>query len=351
MFTGASAYSQDLQNVITNAVAIANLPITALQTQQSTINTQASYLSQTLDGDFTQLQSAVQGIQTALGGSSMAAAVSDPSVVGVTLDDGAVTGNYSIQVNDIGAYSTTLTNTWTGTSSGAADTYQLSIGSQTYNISPTDNSATSVASAINSKYGSLVQATVVNVGSNSSPSYRLSLQSTNLTSDTIDLTDNGTSTAAVQSAGAPAQYEINNSGTMVSSDSRTVDIAAGITLTLQASQAQGDSPVDISVTQHITALSDALSAFVTAYNTAQTDLTAQRGQSGGPLQGAQLVNQLQQVLDGLVTYSSPSGGAVSQLLDLGVAFNSDNDLDATLTFDESKLASAERLTPGAVSAF
>jgi flagellar hook-associated protein 2 len=347
-FNGTSEYASQLQAVITNAVNAASEPITELQNEQTALTNQSNEVS-TLDGDFTSLQTAIEGIQSALGGSSMTADVSDPTVISATLGDGAIPGNYSIQSDDLGAYSTTLTNTWTGTSSGTVDTYVLSIGSQSYNITPTDNSATSVASAINSQYGNLVQATVVNVGSNSSPDYRISLQSTNLTSDTIDLTDNGTSTAAVQTAGAPAQYEINNSGTVVSSDSRTVDVATGVTLNLLSTSS---SPVEVDVTQDPSALSNAVSAFVSAYNTAQTELNNQRGSNGGPLQGNALVNELQQVLDGLITYSPMGNSTVNGWTDLGVTFSdTGDDTVNTLTFDASTLESAESSSPSAVAAF
>lgn len=328
MFTGSSDFSSDLQSVITNAVDAASVPITLMQDQQTTLTNQSNEVS-TLDTDFTALQSAVQGIQSALGGSSMNVDVSDDSAVSATLSDGAVPGTYSIQVNSIGSYSTTLTNTWTGTSSGTADTYVLSIGDQTYDVTPTDNSATSVASAINSQYGNLVQATVVNVGSNDSSDYRISLQSTALTSSEIGLTDNGTSLAAVQTAGSEASYEINNSGNVVSSDSRSVDVATGVTLNLLSSTS---SSVEVDVTQSTSALSDALSTFVSAYNTAQTELTKQRGQNGGPLQGSELVSQLQQVLSGMVDYYSSngsSGAAVDGLADLGITLND----DGTLSYD------------------
>jgi flagellar hook-associated protein 2 len=346
MFTGTSAYSQDLQNVITRAENVANLPITLLQTQQTLLTSQSNEVSKTLDGDFTALQNAIQGIQTAMSGSSMNADVSDSSVVSVALSDGATPGNYSIQVNQLGAYSSTLTKTWTGTSSGAADTYKLVIGSKSYNLTPTDNSATSVASAINAQYGNLVQATVVNIGSNSSPKYALSLQSTNLTSDTIDLTDNGTSTASVQNAGSPAQYEVDNSGNLVSSDSRTVNIANGVTVTLLNNSS---SAVNITVTQPASALENAISTFVSAYNTAQSDLNSQRGQAGGSLQGTQLVNQLQQVLDGLVTYSASGNGAVNSLRDLGVTLSTNN--DGSLQYDQSALSNEASSNPSAVLAF
>jgi flagellar hook-associated protein 2 len=343
-FNGTSQYAGDLETVISNAVNRASAPITAMQSQQTTLTNQSNEVS-TLDGDFTGLQSSIQAIQAAVSGSSLSADVSDSTVVGTTLGDGATPGNYSILVSDLGAYSTTLTNTWAGTSSGSPDTYVLSIGAQTYNITPTDNSATSVASAINSQAGSMVQATVVNVGSNSSPDYRLSLQSSSLTSDEIDLTDNGTSTATVQSGGAPAKYEINNSGTVVSSDSRTVDVATGVTLNLLATS---DSAVTVSVTQSASALSDALSAFVSAYNTAQTEVTNQTGQNGGPLQGSELEQQLQQTLSGLVTYYPAGGGAVNGLADLGVTLND----DGSLAFDGgAMLTSAESSGSSAVTAF
>src|ERR1022692_5115505 len=61
IFTGTSAYSQDFQNVITRAVAIASMPITLLTNQQTTLTNQSNELS-TIDTKFTALQTAIQGI-------------------------------------------------------------------------------------------------------------------------------------------------------------------------------------------------------------------------------------------------------------------------------------------------
>lgn len=346
-FNGTSQFAGDLQVVINNAVAAATGPITAMQTQQTTLNNQYQAVS-SLAGDFTSLQSAIQSIQSAVSGSSMSASVSDPTVVSATVGNGAIPGQYSILVSNAGAYSSTLTNNWAGTSSGAADSYVLAIGSQTYNVNATDNSATSVASAINSQYGSLVQATVVNVGSNASPSYRLSLQSTDLTSDVIDLTDNGTSTSAVQSAGAPVQYEVNNSGTVVSSDSRSLNVATGVTLNIVGSS---DSSVDIDVTQDSSSLSNSVAGFVSAYNIVQNDLTQQRGQKAGALQGSELVNQLQQVLHNLITYSPMGNNAVNGWRDLGVTFSDSSDTDPTLTFDPNQLSIQQSSASSGLAAF
>ena len=61
IFTGTSAYSQDFQNVITRAVAIASLPITLLTNQQTTLTNQSNELS-TIDSKFTALQTAIRGL-------------------------------------------------------------------------------------------------------------------------------------------------------------------------------------------------------------------------------------------------------------------------------------------------
>jgi flagellar hook-associated protein 2 len=181
-FAGVSTYSGQFQEVIGRAVSMASLPIELLQNQQTTLNNQATELT-TLDTDFTGVQTAIQNISDALGGSGMSSTVSDPSVASVTVGDGAAQGAYSIDVSNIGSYATSLTEgTWVDTpdASGQTATYNLVVGGNTYSFSPSDNSAATVASTINSQYGNLVQATAVNVGSASTPDYRISLQSANL---------------------------------------------------------------------------------------------------------------------------------------------------------------------------
>ncbi len=339
IFTGSSQFASDFQNVITRAVSIASQPITQLTSEKTTLTNESNEVT-TLNTDFTALQTAVQGIDTAVN-SSFSADISDPSVVSANLGSGAVEGNYAIQVNDIGAYSTMMTNTWNGPS-GAAQTYQLYIGSQEYDVKGADNSAQSVAAAINSQYGSMVNATAVNVGSGSSPDYRIALESTALSSDAIDLQSGGASLAAFQNNGRPAQYEIDQSGNVVSSDSRNVTIANGITLTLLDTS---QDPVNVTVTGSTSALSGALSSFVTAYNQAVTDVGSQRGQSGGPLQGQSLVTELASALGNIGAYTT--SGAFTGLADLGLTLG-DN---GQLTFDSFQLDAADLSNSAGVTAF
>ncbi|HEX3745571.1 MAG TPA: flagellar filament capping protein FliD [Bryobacteraceae bacterium] len=188
-FSGVSTYSGQLQEVIGRAVAIASLPIELLTNQQTTLTGQATELN-TLDGNFTTLQSSIQTISDAMGGSGMNSSVSNPSVASVTLGDGAAQGAYTINVSSIGAYATSLTNaTWNNIvqPGGQTTTYNLVVGAHTYSFTPADNSAGTVASTINAQFGNLVQATAVNVGSASSPDYRISLQSSNLGPMDLDI--------------------------------------------------------------------------------------------------------------------------------------------------------------------
>ncbi len=339
-FTGSSAFSSDLQTAIAQAVSRASAPITQMTDQQDTLSSQSTEVT-TLGTDFSNLQSAVQGIDQALN-SSFTASVSDPSVVSVTTGAGATPGNYSIQVTSPGSYSTAVTGTWNGSSTSAAG-YQLWIGNQQYDVSPTDDSAASVASAINSQYGSLVDATVVNVGSDASPDYRISLQGTSLSTDQIDLRDDtGTSLAAIQTAGSPAQYEVNSSGVTATGDSSTLTIADGVTVNLLSAST---TPVTITVSQDDSALTSALSQFATAYNAAATELDNQTGQSAGPLEGQSIVTELSSALSSLVTYTGPGG--TETLYDLGLQLGE----NGQLTFDPSTLENTLATNSAAVNTF
>ena len=225
---------------------------------------------------------------------------------------------------------------------GAAQTYQLVVGGQSYNITPSDNSAASVVSAINSQEGSLVQATMVNVGSSASPDYRIALQNQSLGDAPVDLQLNGTSLQAQQTQGAPASYEVNGSGLTVTSTSRTATISPGLTVDLLA---QTTSPVNVTVTRSSTALANALSGFATAYNSAVDEVDAQRGQNAGPLQGQNIVFTLSQALSTIGTYTGD--GSFGGLASLGLTLGT----DGHFTFDESTLLGADLTNSSSVDTF
>jgi flagellar hook-associated protein 2 len=342
VFTGTSSFSADFQNVITRAVAIASLPLTEMQTAQTTYNDQATALT-SLDTTFTTLQSSIAAVDSAMGSASYTADVSNPTAASVTVGDGAQEGEYSIDVQSPGAYATSLsTATWSD--STTPQTYKVYVGTQEFDITPTDDSAATVAAAINTTAGSAVQATVVNVGSSTTPDDRISLEGVALGNLPVDIQLNGVSLQTQQTQGVLASYVVNDSGNIVQSNSQSVEISPGVTVTMLASD--DGTPVNITLTRSTEAVSDALSAFATAYNAAVAAVSAQRGSSGGALVGQPVVYSLGQTLSSVGTYSSP-GSAVSDLHDVGL----DLQQDGTMTYTEANLMSTELSNPAGMAAF
>src|SRR5690349_14607280 len=101
MFNGTSRYSQDFANVISRANAIASLPIKLMSNDKDALSTQAGDLSK-LGDSFSALQTAIAGVQDAMGGASFEASVSDDTKISASVGDGAVEGVYSIEVTDPG---------------------------------------------------------------------------------------------------------------------------------------------------------------------------------------------------------------------------------------------------------
>jgi flagellar hook-associated protein 2 len=347
-FNGTSQYAGDLQQAITHAVTIASIPLTELQDNVSTLQSQASEIN-TLQSDFGSLQTAIQQLSSSTGNGSLAATVSDNTVATVTVDPSsdATPGTYDLNVTSAGLPTTTLSNSTLPTVSdpsqssiSSSSSFTLTVGSSTFTVSPTANTLDALAQAINAgNYG--VSATIVNIGPPTAPDYRLSLQSSTLGDETIQLND-GQDLLTVLTPGAPAQYQVDGQpSTPISSNSSTVTIAPGVTADLLQA---GDTTV--TVAPNASAAANALSAFATAYNSAITDLNANHGTSGGALTGQSIILQLEQSLGSVLNYTGGSG-SVQNLTDLGLSFNS----SGQLTFDQATFEGAENSDPSDVASF
>jgi len=201
----------------------------------------------------------------------------------------------------------------------------------TSQISLTDNSLDGLASAINDSNAG-VAATIVNLGTNSSPDYRLALTSKELGADTIQLNDGTGDLLSNVHTGTDAQYTVNGNATVLNSNTDQVTLAPGLTATL-VSAAPGQT-VTITVAAGEGNLPSALSTFVSAYNAAVTAVAGQVGQSGGALAGQSLVYELQNALSKIAQFSGASG-SIRSLSDLGLSLSS----TGSLTFDSSQLSS------------
>jgi flagellar hook-associated protein 2 len=332
-FNGSSTFSSSFQQVLTNAVQTASLPMQQLQNNVNDLTNQQSALTQ-LESTFQSLDAALQSIGMASGGSA-SASVSDSSAVSAATTSSVLPGTYSIQVDGLGSYTTMLSQAGstpvtdpTTQSISSASSFTLTVNGANTTITPTDGSLEGLADAINSSSAG-VQATIVNLGSNASPDYRLVVTSTSLAPDTIQLSD-GSSDLLEEppvSTGAPATYSVNGSTTELQSNSRQVTLAPGLTITMLDTSAQPDT---ITVSTDYSTLQSALSNFATAYNSAVSAVEQQIGQSGGALAGQSIVYTLTDVLQSISQYSSGSG-PVASLNDLGLSV----DANGQMSFDAS----------------
>jgi len=338
-FSGQSQFAASLQQVITRAVGIASLP---LQTDEVTLNSLDSRHTdlQYLDTDFANIQNSVAAIQTALSSSSLSTSVSD-STVSATVASNASPGSYSIQVENLGSFSTALSNAGSTavtdpTSQGiSSDTsLTLNVGGTLTSITPASTSLDDLATAINTQSDGQVQATVVNVGSTSSPDYRLSLAAGTLGTSSIDLTDSsGTSLIAESNPGSLASYEVAGQTATLTSDTRTVTLAPGLTVNLLSENTSGN-PTTVTVSNDPSALASAFSDFAQNYNQAVSDLAQYHGKDGGALEGDSIIGTLTNTLQQLSTYSN--GTAASSLANFGITV----DDTGVLSIDSATFSSA-----------
>jgi flagellar hook-associated protein 2 len=341
----SSKYSSDLQQVLSRAIAIASLPLTQLNNQLNSLQSRSTALN-ALNGKFTALQSALQGVSNAIVSSS--ANVTNLGVLTAQSDPSAKPGSYAIHVVTAGSHSSALSQNTLPTVSdpfsqsiSTATSYTLTVGGTPVTVTPSSNNLSALADAINSS-GANVSATIVNLGSPSAPSYQLSLQSTKLGNIGIQLNDGTQDLMGTLSAGTQAQYQVNgNPATPISSDSSTVTIAPGVTVNLLDA---GDSTVTVS--QSSAAQANAISSFVAAYNAAVDALSANRGQGGGALTGDALINTLSQSLRNISAFTVGTG-SVQNLTDLGLTF----DKTGHLNFDQTVFQNAASAHPNDVSAF
>ena len=330
-FTGSSTFSSSFQQVLTRAVQIASLPVQQMQNNVNDLTNQQTALTQ-LESTFQSLDTAVQAIGNASGG-SVSSVVSDPSVVSAATTSSAMPGTYSIQVDTLGAYAASMSQAGspvitdpTTQSISSASSFTLTVNGTPTTITPADGSLEGLATAINGSSAG-VQATIVNVGSNTSSDYRLVVTNNSLGNAPIQLLAGSSTLMGSIATGALATYQVNGSSTVLQSDSRQVTLSPGLTVNMLNTSTKPDT---ITVSADYSSLQSALSSFATAYNSAFNAVQQQYGQNGGALAGQSIVYELSGVLRSMSQYSSGSG-SVASLNDLGLSV----DKNGVMSFDAS----------------
>ncbi|HEX4228436.1 MAG TPA: flagellar filament capping protein FliD [Bryobacteraceae bacterium] len=339
-FNGQSTYSADFQQIIDRAVQTQSIPLAQLTDQQTTDQTTLTTL-QDIAQPLQQLQSAITALASSVTSSALTPTISNTSAVSVTLGSNATAGNYQLEVDSLGSATQTISTGSplvvtdpTSQDLSSSSSYTLTVNGTATTITPTSNNLNGLVSAINGNSALGVAASVVNVGSSSSPDYRLALQANQLGTVSISLSDGTNNLLQTLSTGTPALYKVDGLSQQISSNSDTLTLAPGVTATLLGTTPSG-SPATISVAASTSSAQTALQNFATAYNTVVSAFATQHGQTDGALSGNSILLVAQQALESINGYTTQSG-SLGYLSAVGL----DLDAQGQLTFNQSEFDSS-----------
>jgi flagellar hook-associated protein 2 len=327
----------NVQQFVQFAVANQTAAITALQTQQTTLGSQAGEIA-TITSDLSSLGNAAAALNDPLGAlAAQTATSSNSAVVGATASSTAASGSHTITVTSLATTSSYYTNELSSTATIAPGTFAIQVGSNaltTITVDSTDNTLSQLAASINNQNAG-VTASVIQDANGS----RLALVSSTsgLPGDlTVSANNTGlTFTKAVAGTNAALQVD----GIPISSASNTVsNVINGVTLNLGSPSV---APVTVNVSPDTTQATTAINTFVTAYNAVVTEINNQfnvnsDGSGGGVLENDNSLRDAQSLLLGAISYSVSGNNGAVNLASIGVNLND----DGTLTVDSGALSTA-----------
>ena len=320
-FTGISQFSSDYQTILNRAVQIAQIPVQALQNQDSVVLQKQTLLGN-LNTSVAALTSSLTNLGNLAANNALGATSSNSSVVSVTNSGATSPATYTINsiTSAAAAASERSTNSFATANAppvSSTGTLKLVVGSNNYTFTLANNNLNALRDKINS-LGAGVTASVLTT---SSTSNYLSITANATGATTLQLFDDpsGANTNLLTSSnqGTNAVFQLN--GINVSQAGNVVNaVVPGLTFTILGSSS---SPVTLTLASDRTQLQSALQSFVSSYNTLATQLNAQVGTSAGPLSGDTAIVQLSNALRQLTSYRG-SSGSVRSLADLGIQFSS-----------------------------
>ncbi|MGA9527474.1 MAG: flagellar filament capping protein FliD [Terriglobales bacterium] len=344
---GSTSSGIDVQSAVAEEIALESGPLTQWENQQSSLQTQTSDIT-SIENDITTLQNSLQALNDPAGVlTSMTANSSNSGIVSASAAAGTASGNHVVVVNSLATSASWYSNdVASSTTALAAGTFNIQVGSGSP-ISITTgsgvNTLAELANSINALNAGVTASVVSDAGG-----ARLALVATNSGAANNFAVSNGSGLTFTQAAsGTDASLTVD--GIPIDSASNTVTGAVN-GLTLNLTGASPGTQVSISIAPSSSDVSQAINAFVSAYNTVigdvNTQYTVNSSNQEGPLAGDPVVNELQSLLLGTGSYTSGSG-SVSSLASLGISMNN----DGTLTVNSSQLSDAIQNNFGAVQSF
>jgi flagellar hook-associated protein 2 len=332
---GGAAGSIDTNALVTQLVAAAALPQTALKNQLAAEQTKVSAY-QAINTKIAALQNAAEALTDPTAWTATAATSSSSAVVATST--GAAAGGtttFNVLVLAAAQISTVAADVSGNVVSNPSAGITITGANGTpHAISLTTGSPTDVASAINAAAVG-VRATVVNT--DAGQVLQLAATTTGAASS-FALTGTSSSAQTVV-AGANAQIgfgTVGAGGYTVSSATNTfTGVVPGITFSVNAVATN----VSISVAPDEKSMSDKVQALVTAVNNAE-NIIGQTNTNGAVLTGSADVRTLAQTLLSSVSNGIAGGGSLS-------TYGIDMDKNGVLSFDAGKFASAYNADPAA----
>jgi flagellar hook-associated protein 2 len=338
---GSSSPGIDVTAAVNAAVTAAEAPEQIWETEESTLQSQVSALTQ-IQTDASTLDNDMQSLNSITGPlSAMTVTSSNADVVSASAASGSTVGNHVVVVNSLATTASWTSGTFaSSTTAMPAGSFTITSGSGTATTITTDGTETlsDVANDINSDDLGVT----ANVITDDSGSRLALVANSSGTAANFTVASGSTGYGFTQAAtGSDASLTVD--GISISSATNTVTgVIPGVTLNLLS--ADPGVQVSLGVAPDTSQIESTLQQFVSDYNTVVSDLSAQftfssSTGSEGVLASDSTVRNLQsEVLSALdYTYTPASGSTtVPNLSSLGISV----DNNGQLSLDTSTLQSA-----------
>ena len=352
---GGLASGLDTAAIIEALVGARQIPITLVENKQAVAQSKLNLVN-TLKGLVQTVQDKAKDLSDIGGFLNHSITMSEEGAANVSVTGTPASGSHTLKV-------LSLANAETVTAAGVSDdTQQLDGGTISFDydgtsysvvIDPSNSTINDIAAAINDQAGEAVNASVVNTGTSSSPSYELvvkgndtganfsidNLQVTNLIPGPPGLADNlSFNTPLVEASNAVIELD----GLTIQRESNEfTDVLEGISI--EAISADPDKTITFGVSVDDETIKEELNEFVETYNAVMDFINAQQtysedGGAGGALFGDNLLNTVRNKLyQGFVqvdidTVTQDTEG-YSALSLIGIKLT----VDGTLEIDDDKL--------------
>jgi flagellar hook-associated protein 2 len=352
----------DFQQVVNQLVAAKQVPIDQLSANQQTLQSKLTDY-QTLGSDLLALQTSAGALNLSTSFDRFTASSSDANVLSASAASGATPGNYTVNVTQLAAAqqiinkaTTSVASTTTSIVSGASANFSFTVGSGTQQTVTLASGASldDLKTAIND-LGAGVTASILNTGTETTPAYRLVVNSTTSgTANAITINADGTSLDFLNTSGTggtdtlqAAQDAIivlgdptGNPVTIQRSTNTITDAIAGVTLSLKSKTPAGSTD-NVAVGIDTASIKSNIKALVSAYNTIVTFIDARntydsQKQLGGTFFAEGTPKTIQSRLRQALT--DDVGGLTGLTAVAQLGFQTQR--DGTITIDDSKLDDA-----------